>query len=76
MIPKADILKLTFNLNGAPYCKVTSKTLSANGLQYNLNGAIWWGHSGGSQEIIISGNVKRILKVDWPAVKTIINVEG
>lgn len=28
------------------------------------------------QQVIITGNVKRILKVDWPFVKTIINVEG
>ena len=28
------------------------------------------------QEIITTGNIKRILKVDWPYVKTIINVEG
>lgn len=27
-------------------------------------------------QITITGNVKRILKVDWPYVKTIINVEG
>lgn len=27
-------------------------------------------------EITIIGNVKRILKVDWIHVKTIINVEG
>jgi hypothetical protein len=76
MIPKSEILKLTFNLNGAPYCKVTTGGLNANGLQFNLNGAPWWGHSGGSIETTITGNVKRILKVDWPYVKTIINVEG
>lgn len=31
---------------------------------------------GGATTTIISGNIKRILKVDWPYVKTIINVEG
>lgn len=28
------------------------------------------------QQITITGNIKRILKVDWPYVKTIINVSG
>lgn len=29
-----------------------------------------------SQTTVVTGNIKRILKVDWPYVKTIINVEG
>ena len=28
------------------------------------------------QQTIITGNIKRILKVDWPYVKTVINVDG
>lgn len=28
------------------------------------------------QQTIITGNIKRILKVDWPYVKTVITVEG
>lgn len=70
------IVTLEFSLNGSPFCKIATGDTEANTLEYSLNGSPWWGHSGGSQEIIISGNVKRILKVDWPYVKTIINVEG
>lgn len=76
MIPKSDVLKLAFSLNGSPWCRVTSRSINANGLQFSLNGAPWWGHSGGSTETIVEGNVKRILKVDWPYVKTVINVDG
>ena len=69
MIGKTEILKLNFTLNGSPWCKVTSRNINANGLQYHLNGCPWWGHSGDVAPVI-TGNIKRILKVDWVNVKT------
>ena len=76
MVTKAQITTLSFSVNGSPWAKINASELNANQLIFSKDGSPWWGHSGGSIEIITTGNVKRILKVDWPAVKTIINVEG
>lgn len=77
MIIVSQILKLEFSSDGSPFCKVCPSTnIKPGTLELSLDGSPWWGHSGGSIETIITGNVKRILKVDWPYVKTIINVEG
>jgi len=73
---KEQVLQLRYAFKGAPWVRVTNGTINANYMQYSLNGAPWWGHRGGSTTVIIQGNVKRILKVDWPYVKTVINVEG
>lgn len=67
------VLKLWFSSTGKPWCKVTNGSINADGMQFSLNGAPWWGHTGIVAE---SGNIKRILKVDFSNVKTIINVEG
>jgi len=76
MITKTEILTGSFSLTGEPWVKVASGDIDPNTLQFSLDGSPWWGVSGGSIETIISGNIKRILKVDWPYVKTVINVEG
>lgn len=76
MVTKAQITTLAFSADGSPWVRINASELNANHLIFSKDGSIWWGHSGGSIETIISGNVKRILKVDWPYVKTIINVEG
>lgn len=77
MLTTNDIRKGNFSTDGGPFIRIAaSSELRVNTLQYSLSGSPWWGHSGGSIETIITGNVKRILKVDWPYVKTIINVEG
>ena len=76
MINKSQITQLIISADGTPYCNVATGSIAPNKLELSLYGSPWWGHSGGSQEIVISGNIKRILKVDWPYVKTVINVEG
>lgn len=77
MITANDIRKGNFSITGSPYIKISAGgNLKINTLHYSLTGSPWWGHSGGSIETIITGNVKRILKVDWPYVKTVINVSG
>ena len=76
MINKSQVLLGGFSLTGEPWVRVASGDINPDTLQYSLTGEPWWGVSGGSIEIIITGNVKRILKVDWPYVKTVINVEG
>ena len=71
-----DVKKLRVLSPTGIYCNVAVPGINVNTLRLTLNGSPWWGHSGGSIETIITGNVKRILKVDWPYVKTVINVEG
>ena len=66
---KTEVLKLTFSNNGMPWCRVTNGSINADGLDFYLNGAPWWGHSGDAVSVI-TGNIKRILKVDWANVKT------
>lgn len=76
MITISQLTKLEFSKDGSHYCNIAPSNLRVNSLELSFDGSPWWGHSGGSIETIITGNVKRILKVDWPYVKTIINVEG
>ena len=76
MITISQLEKLEFSIDGTTWCMECPSSLRPDTLELSLDGSPWWGHSGGSIEIITTGNVKRILKVDWPAVKTILNVEG
>lgn len=76
MVTKTQITTLAFSADGSPWVRINASELNANHLIFSKDGSPWWGHSGGSIETIITGNVKRILKVDWPYVKTVINVEG
>lgn len=76
MITISQITKLELSFDGSPFCKIAMGDTFPNRLELSLDGSPWWGHSGGSIETITTGNIKRILKVDWPYVKTIINVEG
>ena len=69
-----DVKKLRIFSSGI-YANSAIPGLNCNTLRITKNGSPWWAQ-GGTQEIIVSGNVKRILKVDWPYVKTVINVEG
>lgn len=70
-----NIKKLQLSFDGSVFCNQAVSGINAKTLQYSFDGSVWW-CAGGSIETITTGNVKRILKVDWPYVKTIINVEG
>jgi hypothetical protein len=67
---------LEFSHDGSPWCDSPVGGVKVNNLDLSIDGSPWWANPQGSIENIITGNVKRILKVDWPYVKTIINVEG
>ena len=72
------IVTLEFSLNGSPFCKIATGDTEANTLEYSLNGSPWWGIGGYSGGVapVITGNIKRILKVDWANVKTANKVIG
>lgn len=72
-----EIKKLVLSFEGAPFGYSTTSEMSnaVKTLVLAYNSTPYWAF-GGTTETIISGNVKRILKVDWPYVKTVINVEG
>lgn len=72
-----EIKKLVLAFESVPFGYSTTSEMSSavKTLALAYNSTPYWA-AGGSIETIISGNVKRILKVDWPYVKTIINVEG
>lgn len=70
-----DVKKLRVFTPHGIYGNSAIPGLNVNSLRLSQNGSPWWA-PGGTQEVIVEGNVKRILKVDWPYVKTIINVEG
>jgi hypothetical protein len=73
----ADVFSLKFSKDGSPWAKVSlNRVLDFNTLKYSKIGSPWWGIQGVTTLIIDSGNIKRILKVDFSNVKTIINVEG
>lgn len=72
-----EIKKLVLAFESTPFGYSTSSEMSneVKTLVLAYNSTPYWA-AGGTVETIITGNVKRILKVDWPYVKTIINVEG
>jgi len=77
MITANDIKKGEITSDGSPFYRVSaSSDIKPNTLQLSLNGSPWYGVGGGTIETIISGHVKRILKVEWPYVKTVIGAEG
>ena len=53
-----------------------NQTINLMSMDYAYMGQPFVRGEQSQQQTIISGNVKRILKVDWPYVKTVINVEG
>lgn len=73
----ADTFSLRVSKDGTPWSHVSlNRIIDFNTLKYSKNGTPWWGIQGVTTMIIGSGNIKRILKVEFANVKTIINVEG
>lgn len=72
MITKTKVLQGLIQNNATPWINaVVGPSLKPNTLLIQKYAQPWYGYADES-----TGNVKRILKVDWPYVKTIINVEG
>jgi hypothetical protein len=73
----ANLNNLNYTLNGLPFYKIVAKvTIDVSQLNYTLNGFPWYGMGGAAQPLMDTGNIKRILKVDWQHAQTVINVEG
>ena len=65
-----DVKKLQL-FNKSIYGNSVVGSLNANTLQFTKTGNPWWGESNTIEPpISSSGNIKRILKVNWANVKT------
>lgn len=76
MTTKEQVLKLTYSGNGSPYCNVGSGNTNLDSLIFSKDGSPFWGHSGEVEPVTCSGNIKRILKVNWANVKTVSKAVG
>jgi hypothetical protein len=71
--------QIDFAFEGEPFSEgaPTYGTIDLMSMDYAFLGEPFVRGQGlGASVTIISGNIKRILKVDWPYVKTVINVDG
>ncbi|MDD4515410.1 hypothetical protein [Massilibacteroides sp.] len=77
MINLNTIKTLELTLDGSPWCKINSSpNINVNTLEYTLDGSPWWGHTGEIEPVTSSGNIKRIIKVNWANAKTVSKAIG
>ena len=72
-----EIKKLVFSFESTPFGYSTTSEAASDvkTLKLAYGSTPYWAF-GGTTETVIAGNIKRIMKVNWPYVKKVINVEG